>query len=263
MDFSNRRIIITGGAGHIGRQLATEIAHGGGRVAIVDRDEATACEVAASICDQVGRDQAVVSFAADLLDQSQTLAAMDRSAEALQGVDGLVHNAAFVGTSELQGWTVPLGQQSADTWRACLEVNLTVPFYVTQHLLDPLSQSGRGSVLMIGSIYGVGGPDQRLYDDTAMGANPAGYGASKGGLIQLTRYLATTMAPKVRVNCLSPGGLFRNQPEKFVARYESRTPLGRMATVDDVVGPAQFLLGDQSAYVTGQNLMVDGGWSAW
>ena len=102
-----------------------------------------------------------------------------------------------------------------------------------------------------------------LYDDTAMG-NPAAYGASKGGLIQLTRYLATVLGPdNIRVNCISPGGIARGQDEKFVARYEARTPLKRMGTEEDMKGTILYLASDLSAYVTGQNLLVDGGWTAW
>ena len=94
-------------------------------------------------------------------------------------------------------------------------------------------------------------------------ANPAGFGASKGGLLQLTRYLATTLAPRVRVNCISPGGVWRDQPSGFRERYESRTPLGRMATEEDIKGAVAYLASDLSAYVTGQNLVVDGGWTIW
>jgi len=94
-------------------------------------------------------------------------------------------------------------------------------------------------------------------------ANPAAYAASKGGLLQLTRWLATTLAPKIRVNAISPGGIARNQPSSFVERYEARTPLGRMATEDDFRGAIAYLASDMSAYVTGQNLRVDGGWGSW
>ena len=106
------------------------------------------------------------------------------------------------------------------------------------------------------------GPDFSLYEGTQM-ANPAAYGASKGGLDQLTRYLATALAPRVRVNTLSPGGIARQQPAVFAERYAARTPLGRMGTEEDVKGAIAFLASDASAYVTGQSVFVDGGWSAW
>ncbi len=101
-----------------------------------------------------------------------------------------------------------------------------------------------------------------MYDDTDMG-NPAAYAVSKGGLIQLTRWLSTTLAPDIRVNSLSPGGVFRDQPNEFVQRYEAKTPLGRMAVEEDFKGTVTYLASDLSEYVTGQNILVDGGWTVW
>jgi NAD(P)-dependent dehydrogenase (short-subunit alcohol dehydrogenase family) len=148
------------------------------------------------------------------------------------------------------------------TWRRALEVNLTEPFVLIQAAANDLRASGRGSVINVSSIYGLVGPDWRLYDDTSLG-NPAAYAASKGGLVQLTRWLATTLAPYVRVNAIAPGGVFRNTPEPFLGRYVARTPLGRMAQEEDIKGAVAYLASDLSAYVTGQCLAVDGGWTAW
>jgi NAD(P)-dependent dehydrogenase (short-subunit alcohol dehydrogenase family) len=118
------------------------------------------------------------------------------------------------------------------------------------------------SIVNISSIYGLLGPDWRLYAETNMG-NPAAYSASKGGLIQFTRWLSTTLAPSVRVNAICPGGIFRNQPGSFIAKYEYKTPMARMAKEEDFKGALGFLASDLSSYVTGQSLNVDGGWSAW
>ena len=262
IELTDRNILITGGAGHIGRAIAEAAGRNGARVALVDRNIPETFEVAEQLNKALGN-ECVKGFGCDLLQESETIEAVDRVVEAMGSIHALIHNAAFVGTSELRGWTVPFGEQSVETWRAALEVNLTVPFYLTQHLLGSLRSAVDPAVLMIGSIYGLVGPDQSLYDDTAMGTNPAGYGAGKGGLVQLTRYLATTLAPEVRVNCLSPGGVFRNQPQVFVDRYQKRTPLQRMATESDLVGPALFLVSPLSGYITGQNLSVDGGWTSW
>ena len=170
-------------------------------------------------------------------------------------IDILINNAAL-----------PLSTRfpdlSADEWRRALEVNLTAPFVLVQAAAADLAASGHGSVINISSIYGLSGPDWRLYEGTSLG-NPAAYAASKGGLIQMTRWLATTMAPKVRVNAIAPGGVFRNTPEPFLGRYISRTPLARMATEEDFMGAVAYLASDLSAYVTGQCLAVDGGWTAW
>jgi NAD(P)-dependent dehydrogenase (short-subunit alcohol dehydrogenase family) len=185
-----------------------------------------------------------------------------RVREAFGSIDIIVNCAAFVGTSGLEGWAVPFEQQSDATWRRALEVNLTAPFVLIQAAAEDLARSGHGSVINISSIYGLAGPDWRLYEGTDLG-NPAAYAASKGGLIQMTRWLATTMAPKVRVNAVAPGGVFRATPEPFLSRYVARTPLARMAREDDMKGAVAYLASDLSTYVTGQCIAVDGGWTAW
>jgi NAD(P)-dependent dehydrogenase (short-subunit alcohol dehydrogenase family) len=118
------------------------------------------------------------------------------------------------------------------------------------------------NIINIASIYGSYGPDWSLYKDTEMG-NPAAYAATKGGLIQFTRWLATTIAPTIRVNAISPGGVSRNQPKSFQKRYKSRTPLARMASNQDFKGAMSFLASDLSSYVTGHILEVNGGWGTW
>ena len=129
--------------------------------------------------------------------------------------------------------------------------------------MTPLLKAAKsGCIVNIASIYGMYGPDWGLYEGTSM-SNPAAYAASKGGLIQLTRWLATTVAPDIRVNSISPGGIFRGQPEEFVNRYKDRTPLGRMANEEDFRGAIAYLSSDLSQYVTGINLPIDGGWGVW
>lgn len=194
--------------------------------------------------------------------QNQRAELVDWLKSSNEGLNILINNAAFVGTSELQGWAVPFEEQTVDTWRRALEVNLTAVFDLCQGLTPMLRDAEGASIINIASIYGQYGPDWSLYEGTNM-SNPAAYGASKGGLIQLSRWLATTIAPHVRVNAISPGGIFRNQPKKFVPRYEARTPLARMATEDDFRGAIVYLASDLSKYVTGQILAVDGGWGVW
>jgi NAD(P)-dependent dehydrogenase (short-subunit alcohol dehydrogenase family) len=254
-----RRVVLTGATGHIGRVFARVLADLGGHLVLLDRD-ANALEALGGSLRGSGVE--IELLACDLLDPASVEHVAQRLVREGRPIAGLVHNAAYVGTSALSGWACAFEQQSAEVFSNALQVNLTAPFQLTKLLYPLLKASGRGSVVNIGSIYAELGPDWSLYEGTDLG-NPAGYAASKGGLIQLTRWLATTMAPFVRVNALSPGGVARGQASDFVARYQARVPLGRMASEEDLVGALVFLLSDASAYVTGQNLRVDGGWSAW
>lgn len=255
-----RVALVTGGAGHIGRAIAGALAEAGADVALVDKTGVCLDEACAEVT--LAGSGRVISLGVDLADENGVRSVVPAVQSSLGRIDILVNCAAFVGTAQLAGWVTGFEQQSVDTWRQALEVNLTSTFILVQAAVPSLRASGRGSVINIGSIYGMLGPDMRLYDGTTMG-NPAAYAASKGGLLQMTRWWATVLAPTVRVNCISPGGIWRNQPEAFVERYVERTPMHRMGTEEDIKGSALFLASDLSAYVTGQNLAVDGGWSAW
>jgi NAD(P)-dependent dehydrogenase (short-subunit alcohol dehydrogenase family) len=255
-----RVALITGGAGHIGRAIAETYAELGAAVAILDRPGTGAEEVAANLTDIYGVLTTVLGV--DLADEAAVRKAPQRVVDTCGRLDILVNNAAFVGTDGLEGWTTPVEGQSIGTWRKAVEVNLTAPFLLVQQAIPALKASGKGSVINIGSIYGVVGPDWRIYEEADFGT-PAAYAASKGGLLQMTRWLATTLAPHVRVNAIVPGGVERNTPNGFRRRYQARVPLGRMATEEDFKGAAAYLASDLSAYVTGQCLMVDGGWTVW
>lgn len=260
MSLDGRVAVITGGAGHIGRAIANGLAELGATIALVDIAASAGGEAVAEL--KKNWPVKAEMFDCDF-EQGEAVKDLPRRVrEAFGGIDIVVNCAAFVGTSGLEGWAVPFERQSDATWRRALEVNLTAPFVLIQAAAGDLVRSGRGSVINISSIYGLAGPDWRLYEGTALG-NPAAYAASKGGLIQMTRWLATTLAPKVRVNAVAPGGVFRATPEPFLSRYVARTPLARMAREDDMKGAVAYLASDLSAYVTGQCIAVDGGWTAW
>lgn len=259
-DLTGRTAIVTGGAGHIGSGIADALAELGASIAIVDMDEARASNVAQTITSH--RNAKAIALAVDLENEAAVRAIPENVLAELERIDVLVNCAALVGTSGLEGWAVPLRDQSVKSWRRALEVNLTAPFVLAQAAADALGAHSCGSIVNVLSIYGLIGPDERLYEGTPLG-NPAAYGASKAGLMQLTRHLATTLAPAVRANAITPGGVERGQADAFRERYISRTPLARMATEEDFKGAAAFLASDASAYVTGQNIVVDGGWIAW
>jgi len=260
MSLSGRTAVVTGGAGHIGHAIAEALAEAGATIVLVDRQANELLRSAELIREKTGT--RVETFELELADETAVRALPPMVENLCGGLDILVNCAAFVGTSQLEGWAVPFEQQQSAAWRAAFEVNVTSVFELVQASLPFLKRSGKGTVINVSSLYGIVGPDWRLYEGTAMG-NPAAYGASKGALSQLTTWLATTVAPAVRVNTISPGGVWRNQPPQFVERYTERTPLGRMANEEDFKGAALFLASDMSAYVTGQNLIVDGGWCAW
>tara|TARA_R110002073_G_scaffold74100_2_gene181050 strand:+ start:39697 stop:40500 length:804 start_codon:yes stop_codon:yes gene_type:complete len=252
--------LITGGAGHIGSAMAEALAEAGSSLVLLDLDEGRCNEAAEKLA--TAHNVEVMPLVVDLINEEALRAVPGLVENKFGRLDTLINCAALVGTSALEGWAVPFADQSADTWRLALETNLTSPFVLAQ-ACAPLLAANRGAIVNIASIYGMLGPNMRLYDDAPGMGNPGAYAASKGGLIQLTRWLSTTLAPTVRVNSISLGGVWRNQDEKFVERYVDKTPLGRMATEEDLKGAALFLSSDLSLYVTGHNLVVDGGWSAW
>ena len=257
----HRRVaLITGGGGHIGAAMCEALAELGAAIVVLDVGQESCMAVARRIHETYGVE--TLPLVIDLTDEKAVRSVPETALDRFGRLDILVNCAALVGTSELKGWGAPFLEQSADTWRLALEVNLTAPFVLVQACAEAMAASGHGSVINVGSIYGMVGPDIRLYGNTTMG-NPAAYAASKGGLLQLTRWLATVLAPDVRVNAITPGGVWRNQPEVFNERYIARTPLRRMAAEEDLKGAVAYLASDLSAYVTGHNLVVDGGWTVW
>ncbi len=259
-NLSGRRALITGAAGGLGSIFADTLAEQGASLILVDRPGSDLETLTSMLVHRWGVLVEVQYCDLEIQEDRKTLITTLKNSK--QGLNILINNAAFVGSSNLVGWNVPFEEQSIETWRRALEINLTAVFDLCQGLYPFLQESGNASIVNIGSIYGMYGPDWRLYEGTDM-SNPSAYAASKGGLIQLTRWLATTIAPRVRVNAISPGGVYRNQPKEFVERYESKVPIGRMASEEDFRGAIAYLVSDLSRYVTGHILCVDGGWGSW
>lgn len=260
MDLSGRKALITGGAGHIGLAAAQALIELGARVAILDRD-AQLCQGRVEELNRI-RPDCALPIVCDLSDEGITRAAMREAIDVLDGLDILVHSAAYVGTTDIPGWAVPFAEQTVEAWDKGMKVNLTSVFVMIQEALEALSNSGHGSVIMFSSIYGMVGSDMSLYEGTKM-PKVMSYSAAKAGIIQLARMFATQFGPNLRVNSITPGGVLRGQPDSFRSIYESRTPLKRMAYEEDMKGAVAYLASDLSAYVTGQNIVVDGGWTAW
>lgn len=242
-------VMVTGAAGAVGSALCRALLERGVKVIGTDR-----------VTSPLGERENLLWVMADLEnpdDRAKIVAAVRKGS---RGSLGIVHNASFVGDSQLEGWVGPLEAQSTKTWNRALDVSLTAAFEMTRDLSSMLKENPGSSIVHVSSIYASLGPDWLLYDETSMG-NPVAYGVAKAGLEQLTRWLATDLAPNVRVNAVSPGGLLRNQPQVFLDRYLGKVPLGRMASEEDAVGAVLFLLSNQSAYITGQVITVDGGYT--
>ena len=172
--------------------------------------------------------------------------------------------------AKAKGFFAPLESYSLQTWNEVMTVNVDAVFLAVRELGPGMAERGNGSIINVASIYGVVGPDQRIYEgswyeDLGGAINtPMIYAATKGAIISMTRYLATYWGSKgVRCNCLTPGGVASGQNEEFDKRYSERVPMGRMAKANEMMGAMIYLASDASTYVNGQNIIVDGGWTAW
>lgn len=256
----DRVAIVTGATGHIGRAICHVLAEYGACIAVLDIG-ASACE---NLCAELEKQHGTkcMPFPCDLADDASVHTIPKKVKDIMGDLHVLVNNAGFVGTSNLPGWITDIEHQCTETWRKVFEVNVTAPFTLCREAI-PFLADKQGSIINISSIYGMLGPDMSLYEGTTMG-NPIAYAASKAALMQMTKWLATVLAPRgIRANSICPGGIERNQPEVFQERYCARTPMKRMGTENDMTGAVLFLASDMSLYMTGQNLAVDGGWSAW
>lgn len=245
-------IVLTGGAGLYGRGLTAALAEGGATLIIAARN-VDKLQDAAEEERQRGFD--VTAEMLDQGDEASVVALRDRILGSHGRIDGVVNNAVARPMKGANG--------SVEQWEQSMRVNATGVMLMHRWFGEWMAAQGSGSIVNIGSIQGMVGPSYELYLGTAMGDLPPDYFFHKSGMINLTRFYASLYGPRnVRVNCLSPGGFFNNQPEPFLGRYCEHTMLGRMADPTDLGGSVIFLLSDASAYVTGVNLPVDGGYTA-
>ena len=192
----------------------------------------------------------------DVTNEASVKRALDLILEKHGRIDGWVNN-AYPRTAD---WGTKFEEISVESWQKNVDFQLNSVF-IAQKVLQIMKQQKIGAMVNVASIYGILGPDFSVYKGTEM-TMPAAYSAIKGGVINFTRYLASYYAPYgVRVNSVSPGGIFNNQNNIFVEQYENKVPMGRLGKPKEVAEPVSFLLSDESSYITGHNLMVDGGWT--
>lgn len=244
MRLSGKVIVVTGGSGLLGRTI----------LEYIRREDATAinAEIAVNTDLEAGNVQT------DITDERSVKSCIEAIQLKYGRIDGWINN-AYPRTKD---WGSKFENIPLASWRQNVDMHQNGYFLCCQLVLEQMRQQGYGSLVNIASIYGVTGPDFTVYEGTEM-TMPAAYAAIKGAIVNLTRYLASYYGKySIRVNCVSPGGIFDNQPALFVEKFSAKVPLKRMGTPDDIAPALVFLLSEESKYITGHNLMVDGGWSA-
>jgi len=269
-DLTNRVAVITGGAGLLGAEFCRTLAEAGAAVAVVDLTAEKCAAVAESLVHAGHRALAVPT---DITQSESVKELVEKVSSTFGRLDILVNSAAL--DPKFDPEAVAKGMAPGrfedyplDQWNAALNVNLTGMFLVTQACVRPmLVQGGNGSIINLCSTYGLNGPDQRIYrkkDGIQQNFKPVYYTVTKAGVLGFTKYLAAYyMGTEIRVNALTPGGVFNNHDETFVQNYSAKTILGRMAKKDEMNGALLFLASGASSYMTGGNLVVDGGWTSW
>jgi NAD(P)-dependent dehydrogenase (short-subunit alcohol dehydrogenase family) len=253
----DRVAVVTGGMGQLGAEIARGLVEQGARVAIFDIE-----------ADGTG-DDSLRSLPVDVTNRAAIEGATDEITDAWEVPHVLVNAAALDSPPDAPIEEVgPFEDYPSDSFDQVMEVNVKGTLLACQVIGARMAAAGRGSIVNVSSIYGMLSPVQALYDfrrrEGGTFFKPVAYSVSKSALYNLTRYLATYWAKNgVRVNTLTLAGIWNDQPQEFLEAYTARMPLGRMAEAREVVGPVVFLASDASSYVTGANVVVDGGWSAW
>ncbi|MFZ1292447.1 MAG: SDR family oxidoreductase [Melioribacteraceae bacterium] len=260
----NKVAIVTGALGLLGKKHCEALAEAGANVIVTDIDEKGCKLFSKSLKTQSE------GFALDVTNKESIQNLLEKVLFEFNKVDILINNAAIndmvenphnaLEESKFENYTL-------SKWQHSIDVNLTGTFLCSQIIGNQMVKQGKGNIINIASTYGVVAPNQNLYKDKngkQIFYKPPAYSVTKGAVISFTKYLASYWADKnIRVNCLSPGGVKNNQNEDFISEYEKRTPLGRMANPEDYKGAIVFLASDASNYMTGENLIVDGGWTTW
>ncbi|MES9905375.1 MAG: SDR family oxidoreductase [Sedimenticola sp.] len=265
-DLSGKVAVVTGGAGILGQYFCAGLAESGASVAVVDLE----CEKAQELAQELIRRYGIraIGLGCDVSDPI-SVNAMVTTVTAEFGEINILHNNAAGKSDDLDAFFAPFEEYSLDQWRKIMAVNIDGMFLVAQAVgKQMVAQSKGGSIIQTASIYGVMAPDHRIYEGSfylnRQINTPAVYTASKAAVIGLTKHLATYWAEKgIRVNTLSPGGTESGQNEEFRRRYSSRVPMNRMAEAHEMVCALLYLASNASSYVTGQNIVVDGGLNCW
>ncbi len=268
-DLTGRVAIVTGGVGLLGAEFCRTLAEAGAAVVVVDLN-ASASKATADTLTESG--YKALAIPTDITQPDSVHALVEKTLSTLGRLDILVNSAALDPKFDPDAVNKGIAPGAfedypLDLWNSALNVNLTGMFLMTQACVKPMIEQGKkGSIINICSTYGLNGPDQRIYlkDGKRVAFKPVYYTVTKAGVMGFTKYLAADYAgTDIRVNALTPGGVFNNHEDYFVKNYSAKTIIGRMAQKDEMNGALLFLASDASSYMTGNNVVVDGGWTAW
>lgn len=266
-DMTGKTALITGSAGLLGKQFALTLGQAGANLVLADLN----LDLASANASELQKDgYQAIAVRVDVTNPDSCREMVEAVLKNFGSLDVLINSAAldpkFDASNLIKQGANAFEEYSLDAWRQALDVNLTGTFLASQASAQAMLQQGRGVIINICSTYGLVGPDQRLYErpDGSKSFKPVYYSVTKAGILGFTRYLAAYYAGKnIRVNALTPGGVYNDHDEVFMQNYSARTILGRMADLDEMSGAMLFLCSDASSYMTGSNLVVDGGWTAW
>lgn len=255
-ELSGKRVLLVGATGVLGSAYSKALSESNCSLCIADRPGSRVLSLGKTLgCSAVEMDVTI---------EESVRSGVSQAIESLEGLDAVVNNAAATseGLRDSANIFESFENYPLDLWKYALDVNLTGSFLVARESAEELKKS-KGVLINVSSIYGLVGPDHRMYENQSFASFPA-YSASKSGILGFTRWLATWWGKDgVRVNCITPGGIFNDHNEAFQTAYANKTPLGRMGNSDDLIGILFFLISDRSSYCTGQNFIVDGGFTAW
>ena len=246
MRLKGKNIIVTGGNGLLGKAIVNDLYNNGANVIVLEINVKTDSSKNLYNCD-ITNELSLENTINDIVNKYNGK------------IDGLVNN-AYPRTLD---WANKFEEVTLDSWKKNVDMQLNSCFSITKKILNVMKKNSSGSIVNIASIYGVVGNDFTIYENTDGMTSPAAYSAIKGGIINFTKYLASYFGSYgIRVNSVSPGGIYNNQNQNFVRQFEFKVPLKRMAKAEEIAPSVTFLLTDESTYITGHNLIVDGGWTA-
>ena len=265
-DLEGRNIVITGASGLLGSQYANTLSAAGANIILLDIDVVKNEKLKSTLVKKYKNK--ISAYTLDISNQTEVNKISKKVIKDFKKIDGLINNAAYTSKGAKEKLDNAFGSFESfpiDIWQKSLDINLSGVFFCSQAFGKIMAKQGKGVIVNIASTYGLVGADQRIYGKSGLNL-PISYAATKGAIVNFTRYLAAYWHRKnIRVNTLSPGGVMDKtyQEKSFIKKYSEKTILGRMANKDEYNGAMLFLISDASSYMTGANLVVDGGWTSW